>query len=173
MKIAARVTLRCFTGVRIEVETEVPFDTVLSRLREATGQSSIANEASLANPGTAKLEYAKETERNFVGSSGFMFFSAIDHGTWIAKFGIKRRALRWILGNPLISITMLRHDIKSGLFAPVELLLTDNTKSGGCVVSYVRPSSLIAIDDSNPELKRAAKRLDAKLDALVIDATQV
>ena len=173
MKIAARVTELGFAGIRIEVETTMPFDTVLSRLRELTGQAPISNVASVAKTDTAKLEYANEIERKFVGSSGFMFFNSIDHGTWIAKFGIKRRALRWILGNPLIAISMIRHDITAGLFAPVELLLTDNTDADGCVVTYVRPSSLISIDDSNPELKRAALRLDAELDALILDATQV
>jgi hypothetical protein len=30
--------------------------------------------------------------------------------------------MRVILGNPLIAITMLRHEVTAGLFAPVECL---------------------------------------------------
>ena len=33
--------------------------------------------------------------------------------------------LRTVVGNPLIAIAMLRHDVTAGLFAPVELLLTE------------------------------------------------
>jgi hypothetical protein len=38
---------------------------------------------------------------------------------------VEHKALRVILGNPLIAITMLRHDLTAGLFAPVELLLLE------------------------------------------------
>jgi hypothetical protein len=52
-----------------------------------------------------------------------MLFSEIDRGTRIERFGIKRRVLRWILGNPLFAITRIRHDIAASLFVPVEILL--------------------------------------------------
>lgn len=92
----------------------------------------------MAQKATSEADYARELEQ-LVGSSGFMLFSEIDHGGWIAKFGIKRKTLRWILGNPLIAITMIRHDIAAGLFAPVELLLTEKIGGQGAIVFYVRP----------------------------------
>ena len=98
-----------------------------------------------------------------------MLFSEIDHGGWIPIFGLQRNAVRWIFGNPLIAIMMLRHDIAAGLFVPVELLLVNNP-AGGAILIYVRPSSLIAVDD-NPELLAAARALDAKFEALVARAT--
>jgi len=98
------------------------------------------------------------------------FFSEFDHGAWINKFGIHRRVSRWILGNPLIAITMLRHDIGAGLFVPVEILLTDRLEEPGSTVSYVRPSSAIAVEE-NPPLLAAAQALDAKLDMLITRAT--
>jgi hypothetical protein len=97
-------------------------------------------------------------------------FSEIDHGGWISKFGIKRRSLRWILGNPLIAITMIRHDITAGLFAPVELLLSEANDGSGCILTYVKPSSLIVIRE-NAELKVAARALDKKFEALIVAAT--
>ena len=51
--------------------------------------------------------------------------------------------MRWIIGNPLYAITMIRYDITAGLFAPVELLVTENIDGAGATVTYVRPSSLI------------------------------
>jgi uncharacterized protein (DUF302 family) len=76
--------------------------------------------------------------------------------------------LRVVIGNPLIAITMLRHDVTAGLFAPVELLLT--AEDGGSAVTYMEPSSLMVIDD-NLELLDAAKALDAKLAQLAAGVT--
>ncbi len=49
----------------------------------------------------------------------------------------------WIIGNPLYAITMIRYDITAGLFAPVELLVTENIEGAGATVTYVTPSTLI------------------------------
>ncbi len=97
-----------------------------------------------------------------------MLFALIDHGGWIGKAGIDRKAMRVILGNPLIAITMLRHDVTAGLFAPVEMLLTD--EGTGSSLTYVKPSSLM-VTEPNPELLRAAEQLDAKLAALARKVT--
>ena len=71
-----------------------------------------------------------------------------------------------IPGNPLIAITMIRHDLTAGLFAPVEILVTEHEKEQGTNVVYVLPSSFIPIED-NPPLRIAAEVFDAKLAALV------
>jgi hypothetical protein len=51
----------------------------------------------------------------------------------------------------------------------MELLFTENPNGEGSAITYVVPSSLIAIDD-NPSLLAAAKRLDEKLEALMVSA---
>jgi hypothetical protein len=91
-------------------------------------------------------------------------------GRPIANSGINRRTKRWILGNPLIAITMIRHDITAGLFAPVEVLVTEKESGPGTTITYVRPSSLMVIEE-NPPLRQAAKALDEKFDALIANAT--
>jgi len=72
------------------------------------------------------------------------------------------------LGNPLIAITMLSHDVTAGLFAPVELLILD--EGDGSSLTYVKPSSLMVVEP-NPELLSAAEELDAKLAALAEKVT--
>jgi len=104
-----------------------------------------------------------------VGPSGFMLFGLLDHGAWIGKAGIDRKVLRVILGNPLIAITMLRHDVTAGLFAPVELLIADEP-DGHSSLTYVRPSALMVVEP-NEELLSAAQALDAKLTALAARVT--
>jgi len=73
-----------------------------------------------------------------------------------------------VIGNPLIAITMLRHDVTAGLFAPVELLVTDS--GTGSSLTYVKPSSLMVVEP-NPELLGAATELDAKQAALATKVT--
>ena len=68
-------------------------------------------------------------------------------------------------------ITMIRHDITAGLFAPVEILVTEKEGGAGTTVTYVRPSSLIVIEENLP-LRKAAKALDEKLDALIAKASE-
>ena len=64
---------------------------------------------------------------------------------------------------------MIRHDFTAGLFAPVELLVTENEDGPGAVMTYVRPSSLMVIEENAP-LLAAAKALDQKFEALVARA---
>ena len=97
-----------------------------------------------------------------------MLFASFNHGGWITKAGIHREALRLIIGNLPIAITMLRHDVTAGLFAPVEVLLTD--EMSGSAMTYVAPSSLMVVEP-NPSLTMAANDLDAKLAALTVKLT--
>jgi uncharacterized protein (DUF302 family) len=166
----ASVTNREFKGVRIEIETEIPFEEVLGALRAQTGRTTVAEIGAVASAASSVEDFHKDVNKRFVGPGGFMIFAEIDHGEWIARYGIHRRVLRVILGNPLIAITMLREDISAGLFAPVEILLADKADGSGSMLQYVRPSSLIAID-GNAALASAARELDRKLDLLLSNIT--
>ncbi len=157
-----------FEGARIRFDSPLGFDRVLERLRAAITPLPLAefNKVVAASDSQEAFEAAMG---RCVGASGFVLFGEIDHGAWIAKYGIRRRALRWIFGNPLIAITMLRHDLQAGLFVPIELLLLETEDQRRCSVTYVRPSSLIAINQE-PELLAAAQALDAKAHAYVAAA---
>jgi uncharacterized protein (DUF302 family) len=81
-----------------------------------------------------------------------------------------RKCKRILLGNPLVAITMLRHDMKAGLSVPVELLVIEATseEGGGVDLVYHLPSALIMAGGDNPELAAAAQKLDEKLQKLVL-----
>jgi uncharacterized protein (DUF302 family) len=95
-----------------------------------------------------------------------MLFFELDHGAWLEKYGISRKVRRWIFGNPVIAYTMLRHDIRASLFAPVELLLCENASGEGSTLIYDLPSSLMVLDDNLPLLD-AARDLDRKFAELI------
>lgn len=154
-----------FAGVRICYDSRISFDDALSNLRAEMGDTTVQRLNALSAEANTSEAFTKMVEP-LVGSSGFMLFATIDHGAWISKFGIKRRVVRFILGNPLIAITMICRDLTAGLFAPVELLLTDSEDRQTCSLTYILPSSLIAIDNDTA-LLAAARTLDAKLAALV------
>lgn len=164
----AKLITHRFDGIRLQIDSPLNFDDVLRRLYKQTKKSTVPKINEVASSSHSAEEFAAEVNKQFVGPSGFMLFAEIDHSTWIKKYGINRRALRIILGNPLFAITMLRHDISSGLFAPVEILLVENIS--GSTLHYVRPSSLMVVTD-DPPLKAAAVELDRKLENLIAGIT--
>jgi uncharacterized protein (DUF302 family) len=111
---------------------------------------------------------AEDFERRmhaFEGPSGFMCFMRIDHGAWLGRIGIAARAKLYIIGNPLIARTMLRHDIGAGLNVPLRIMIYEDPRTGSARFAYDLPSSLMA-RLGNETLLAAARRLDEKLTAL-------
>jgi uncharacterized protein (DUF302 family) len=149
-----------FTGVLVRIESSLSVAQLVRRLREGMRQADLGQLAGLARQSMTEEEFSREVEARFVGESGFMLFAEFDHGAWLSRYGIRRQVLRWILGNPLIAITMLRHDVTAGLYVPVEILLTDREGNEGSTVSYLKPSTLMG---GNPAVLDAARELDLKL----------
>ena len=156
-----------FDGVRVRYESANSYDELVAALLADIGAEPVSLD-DLTKVSNSWESYQRQVEPH-VGSSGFMLFTVFDHGAWITKAGIDRKVLRIILGNPLIAITMLHHDVTAGLFAPVEVLLVDEG-DGRSSLTYVKPSSLMVVED-NPELLSAAKELDTKLAALAAKVT--
>ncbi|WP_406816796.1 DUF302 domain-containing protein [Mycobacterium sp. M23085] len=156
-----------FDGVRVRYDSAKGYDQLRAALLADIGEQPVP----INDIATVTEDWPSYQERveSHVGPSGFMLFGVVDHGSWIPKAGIDRKALRVILGNPLIAITMLRHDVTAGLFAPVELLLLEEDE-GRSSLTYVKPSSLMVVEQ-NAELLSAAEQLDAKLAALAAKVT--
>jgi uncharacterized protein (DUF302 family) len=62
---------------------------------------------------------------------------------------------RVILGNPLLAITMLQHDMVAGLSVPIELLVLQchDSLGGGVDCVYQMPSPLIAALSDDKEVR--------------------
>jgi uncharacterized protein (DUF302 family) len=160
-----------FFGVRVRYHSTKSYDELVAALLADIGElpAPLEDFAGAAND----WESFQRRVESYVGPSGFMLFKLFDHGAWIQQAGIDRPVLRVILGNPLIAITMLRHDVTAGLFAPVEMLLTDEGDDHSSL-TYVKPSSLMVLEEDrehNVELLSAAEALDAKLAALAAKVT--
>lgn len=149
-------SVRTFDDVVTAFEAEVGHEGG-NRFREAVAASTTAEDF--------------ETHMHAAeGSSGFMLFFEADHGAWMKKLsihqpGCEARAKLYILGNPLIAATMIRHDLGVGLNVPVRVLIYEDPRSGACRLAYDLPSSLMA-RLKNDRVNAAARELDRKLRAL-------
>jgi len=165
------VSVQLYEGKRVRFDSRRPYDDVLAAFRRLAPPMIPPSEfpAMMKKAGGLNLEAFEKVARSQTGESGLMLFWELNHSAWLPIYGIQRKAIRWILGNPLIAITMIRHDVTAGLFAPVEFILMEEEGSRSSVV-YDLPSSLIVIKD-HPALLDAALVLDHKLEVLVRRAT--
>ncbi|KAN0096415.1 TT1751-like protein [Hyaloscypha variabilis] len=176
MSQAPSISSQSFEGTRITVDSSKPFDEVVSALYLSIGSASdigkwmdVAKNIKLYSD-EARDEFTSSTKKA-IGPHGFMIFQEFNHGAWIPLFGVGGglKMKRIILGNPLIAITMLKRELTTGLFVPVEILVIEKETNGGTKVVYTLPSCLIAGLNKDEELLKAVKVLDGKLEALARD----
>jgi len=85
-----------------------------------------------------------------------------DHGALLRLAGQKKKAVQYLLGNPLFAVRMTQHDIRAGLYAPLRVLLYEDEEGKTCV-EYDRPSSLFG-QFGNANVTDVAAMLDRKLE---------
>ena len=69
---------------------------------------------------------ARARLESMTGPSGFMLFRTSDHGAVLRLVGKPRKAMQYLLGNPLIAVEMTRHAIGAALYAPLRVLLYED-----------------------------------------------
>jgi uncharacterized protein (DUF302 family) len=145
----------------VSLETNAGFDSFTQKFEESLGRfDPSAIKDVLTNPAAAeqRLKLAE-------GEEGLMLFDIRDHGTLLNIFGAPRKAKQYVLGNPLVAITMTRHDIRAGLYAPLRVLVYEDA-GHTTRIEYDQPSSLFGQFD-NPEVSAIAQSLDTKLANLI------
>src|SRR3989442_1554215 len=118
-------SIQPFEARRVRVESARSFEEVLLNLQQVVGKTTIPQGSPQAQGSLPTREQFEQAIGQEVGESDFTLMFAMDYGHWLPLFGIQQRVMRWIVGNPLIAITMIRHDITASLCAPVELLLVE------------------------------------------------
>lgn len=139
-----------------------PFEDVLSDLKKTTGSIEEGFQQ-IADTTSGKREFI-ETFKAREGTSGFMRFLPIDHGGWLGNFGEPKKAVMYVIGNPLIAVTMLEQEVAAGLNVPTRIYVFEGA-DGKTRVAYDLPSTLMG-DLENPALIEAARKLDVKLISL-------
>ncbi|QAY96588.1 hypothetical protein CWB41_13315 [Methylovirgula ligni] len=164
------MTSESFTTQHVDSISAHPFAATIERFEAATGYLDGATFAKEASASVDAKDFAKRIHA-YESTSGFMRFQLFDHGGWLGLYGIHAKCRLYILGNPLIAETMLRHDIRAGLNVPVRLIIYE-TKAGEVRLGYDLPSSLMS-QLHNAGVTAAAEKLDTKLAALVQHVTKL
>jgi uncharacterized protein (DUF302 family) len=94
-----------------------------------------------------------------------MLFNVQEHGKLLNIVGSPRKAKQYVLGNPLIAVTMTRCDIRAGLYAPLRVLVYE-ADDRSTRIEFDQPSSLFG-QFNNPDVMIVAKSLDTKLANLI------
>ena len=143
--------------------TDKPFGDVTTAFERRLGRFEPGVYQALAAGGDA--EGARARIEAMAGPSGFMLFATQDHGSLLRLAGQNRKAIQYVVGNPLFALQMTQHDIRASLYAPLRVLIYEDEQGKTCV-EYDRPSSLFG-QFGNDRISPTATMLDRKLEALV------
>jgi uncharacterized protein (DUF302 family) len=150
----------------VRLATGKPFGDVTKAFEQQVGRFDPDVYKALAEGGDA--EGAKAKIEAMAGPSGFMLFATHNHGALLRLAGQKRKAIQYVVGNPLFAFRMTQHDIRASLYAPLRVLIYENEEGKTCV-EYDKPSSLFG-QFQNDRISPTAAMLDDKLEGLVAAA---
>jgi uncharacterized protein (DUF302 family) len=143
-----------------------PFAEVTRAFVEQLGVFDLAVVKSLMENSNANE--ARTTLQAMAGPNGMGLFNTANHGALFRLIGHTRRALQYLVGNPLIALSATQHDIRVALYAPLRVLIYEDAAGNTCI-EYDRPSSLFG-QFGNNQAKEVGLGLDQKLQALVTRA---
>jgi uncharacterized protein (DUF302 family) len=150
----------------IRLESDKPFEKVVQGFERQLG--AFDPDLRRAATESGDTEAVKAKIGAMAGPSGFMLFGTQDHGALLRLAGQKRKAVQYVVGNPLFALQMTQHDIRASLYAPLRVLIYENGGGKTCV-EYDKPSSLFG-QFGNDRISPTAAMLDKKLEALVAAA---
>jgi uncharacterized protein (DUF302 family) len=150
----------------VRLETNKPFEEVVKAFEHQLG--TFDPDMLKAATESGHTEAAKAKIEAMVGPSGFMLFGTQDHGALLWLAGQKRKAVQYVVGNPLFALQMTQHDIRASLYAPLRVLIYEADEGKTCV-EYDKPSSFFG-QFGNDRISPTAAMLDKKLKALVTAA---
>jgi uncharacterized protein (DUF302 family) len=160
-------------ATRLTTTTSTPYATIKARFHTLVPSINLAS--LLNHPDRATFESNVSPQ---IGPHGFALFYTVDHARWIHFYASSdapkgphhcRGLVRFIFGNPMFAITMIREDVEAGLYVPIEMLLIE-TEDGGAKCVAQLPSGLIAGHEagtSNERLVKAVAELDRMLLGLI------
>ena len=110
----------------------------------------------LGDPGSVK-QYLNKV----AGDTGLMIFGQQEHCKLLNIYGKPRKAIQYLIGNPLTAAEMTRHDIRAALYAPLRVIFYE-ADDQVLYAEYDLPSSLFG-QFGNDEILAVSKELDKKL----------
>lgn len=156
-------TTEPITVHRLTSHTTTPFATVIQRFRTLVPQVDLKLLRSQTSAEGVREVIESTLERSDAQPGGyqkqFVLFYELNHSHWIRYFSESTKDLlvenplhqgrglvRFIFGNPLIAVDILREDIEAGLHLPVECMFVETGEKdiGGTQMVVMMPGGLIA-----------------------------
>jgi uncharacterized protein (DUF302 family) len=159
---------KSFGAVHVEYVSDRSVDDVAAALEAVTGSVENGGYQCDILPARDVADFEQRT-KPFESVTGFMRFLTLDHGHYLALYGRPRKVRQYLVGNPVIAATMVRHDAQAALDVPVRILIFEG-EDGRTRLCYDLPSSLMS-HIGNADLDAAARKLDAKLADLAAELT--
>ena len=162
-----KVSTRRFEIERFSVTTSMPFEAVVTALKDAVGRLELVEFAKASRQAGTFAELKPLVDRN-LGKTGLMLFMELDHGAVLRKeTGLTTpKIVRLMIGNPLVMKEMAKHVPEAGSYAPVTVLVDE--RGDGVHLSYDRMASLLA-PYGNMDAIAVARDLDSKIEKLLLD----
>jgi uncharacterized protein (DUF302 family) len=135
-----------FTVDHVRLESDKPFEDVAKAFERQLGRFD-PDVAKLLIPG-GDIEEARAKIEAMAGPSGFMLFASHNHGALFRLAGQQRKAIQYVVGNPLFALQMTQHDIRAALYAPLRVLLYEDERGRTCL-EYDKPSALFGQFDGD------------------------
>jgi uncharacterized protein (DUF302 family) len=157
-----------FSVVHVRMTSDRPFADVQAAFERRLGKFEPDVYQALAEGSDPKG--ARARIEAMAGSSGFMLFSTSDHGRLLRIVGQQRKAVQYVVGNPLFAVEMTRHALGASLYAPLRVLIYE-ADDGKTRIEYDRPSSLFG-QFGDEGVGPMAAALDQKLEDLAATATR-
>jgi uncharacterized protein (DUF302 family) len=149
------VTQQMLQVEHVKMESTKKFAEVEAALEAGIPLLNPAIDAALTN-GDEKR--AKELE----GGTELYVFLKRDHGALLRITCQPRKALQYEIGNPLTATRMTRRQIPAALYAPLRVILYENT-GGGATFEYDKPSTLFG-QFGDEQVTAVGRELDAEIE---------
>lgn len=148
------------------IELDVAYDPFIKNFEQILGRFDPA----VATTFASDPQQADEAMKRMEGEQNLMIFSSQDHGSLLLLVGQKRKAMRYILGNPRVAMQRTQHDIRAGLYVPLSVLIYE-VGENAVRAEFDRPSSLLG-QFNDPKVTEVATGLDVKLAKVIEKAAQ-
>jgi uncharacterized protein (DUF302 family) len=153
-----------FEGERVEWAIDQPFSLTLTKLRSTLQRPKLLKMLIFARlAGKVKL---KSYLDSIAGELGLMILGTVPHGRLYQLLGDgPPRAQMFLIGNPLIALTMMRVHAEAGVYAPLRVMFSGDGPSR-TMITYDRPSKMFG-QWQKPLFQQTGQVLDQKMETLV------
>lgn len=163
-----RVSTRPLTVEHIRISSKRSFDEVKAALESRIRPFQIDRLMPFFQKGD--MAGARAHLEELAAPTGLSILYSLNHGGALAMDGPPRKAVGYGIGNVLTAVSMNKHNLAAGLYAPIRVVLYEGA-DGTAVFEYDRPSSMFGLL-GNAAIDSVAARLDVTLKELLTDVSK-